>query len=75
MGLCFNQPFFHEFAVCFPKPVAEINEHLLEHGILGGYDLGQDYPALQDHALIAVTEMNTREEIDMLVEVVKEVVA
>lgn len=75
VGLCFSQPFFHEFAVCFPKPVTEINEHLLEHGILGGYDLGQDYPTLQDHALIAVTEMNTREEIDMLVEVVKEVVA
>ncbi len=75
VGLCSSQPFFHEFAVCFPKPVAEINEHLLEHGILGGYDLGQDYPALQDHALIAVTEMNTRDEIDILVEVVKEVLA
>lgn len=75
VGLCFPQPFFHEFAVCFSKPVAEINEHLLEHGILGGYDLGQDYPALKDHALIAVTEMNTREEIDMLVEVVKEVLS
>ncbi len=72
VGLCFPQPFFHEFAVCFPKPVAEINEHLLEHGILGGYDLGQDYPALKDHALIAVTEMNSRDEIDLLVEVVKE---
>jgi len=75
VGLCFPQPFFHEFAVCFPKPVAEINEHLLEHGIVGGYDLGQDYPALKDHALIAVTEMNTRDEIDMLVEVVKEVLS
>jgi glycine dehydrogenase subunit 1 len=73
VGLCFPQPFFHEFAVCFPKPVAEINEHLLEHGIVGGYDLGQDYPALKDHALIAVTEMNSKDEIDMLVEVVKEV--
>ena len=73
VGLCFPQPFFHEFAVCFPKPVAEINEHLLEHGIVGGYDLGQDYPALEDHALIAVTEMNSKDEIDMLVEVVKEV--
>lgn len=73
VGLCFAQPFFHEFAVCFPQPVDEINAHLLEHGILGGYDLGQDYPALKDHMLIAVTEMNSKDEIDMLVEVVKEV--
>jgi glycine dehydrogenase subunit 1 len=73
VGLCFSQPFFHEFAVCFPKPVAEINAHLLEHGILGGYDLGQDYPALKDHMLVAVTEKNSKEEIDLFVEVVKEV--
>ncbi len=70
--LCFSQPFFHEFALCCPKPVAEINEHLLEHGILGGYDLGRDYPSLKDHMLIAVTEMNSKEEIDLLVEVLKE---
>jgi glycine dehydrogenase subunit 1 len=75
VGLCFSQPFFHEFAVCFPKPVSEINEHLLEHGILGGYDLGQDYPALEDHMLVAVTEMNSKEEIDLFVEVVKEVLS
>jgi glycine dehydrogenase subunit 1 len=75
VGLCFSQPFFHEFAVCFPKPVAEINAHLLEHGILGGYDLGQDYPALADHMLVAVTEMNSKEEIDLFVEVVKEVLS
>ncbi len=71
--LCFDQPFFHEFSVCGPKPVAEINAHLLEHGILGGYDLSQDYPALANHMLLAVTEMNTKEEIDYLVEVLAEV--
>lgn len=70
---CFGDPFFHEFSLCCPKPVAEINAHLLEHGILGGYDLGQDYPALKDHMLIAVTEMNTKDEIDALVEVLSEV--
>ena len=70
---CFDVPFFHEFSVCCPKPVAEINDYLLEHGFLGGYDLGQDYPALKDHMLIAVTEMNTKEEIDGLVEVLAEV--
>jgi glycine dehydrogenase subunit 1 len=72
-SLCFDSPFFHEFSVCCPKPVSEINAHLLEHGIIGGYDLGQDYPALKDHMLIAVTEMNTREEIDLLVDVLEEV--
>ena len=73
MGLCFSEPFFHEFALCVGRPVAEVNEHLLEHGILGGYDLGQDYPALKDHMLVAVTEMNSKEDIDALVEVLAEV--
>jgi glycine dehydrogenase subunit 1 len=72
-GLCFNDPFFHEFVLCCPKPASEVNAHLLEHGILGGYDLGQDYPSLKNHLLIAVTEMNTREEIDLLAEVLSEV--
>jgi glycine dehydrogenase subunit 1 len=65
--------FFNEFVVTTPRPVAEVNDHLLEHDILGGYDLSQDYPALPNHMLIAVTEMNTREEIDRLVEVLAEV--
>jgi len=73
MGLCFTEPFFHEFALCVDRPVDEVNAHLLEHGIIGGYDLGQDYPSLKDHMLIAVTEMNTKEEIDTLVEVLSEV--
>jgi glycine dehydrogenase subunit 1 len=72
-GLCFSDPFFHEFTLCCPKPVDEINAHLLDHGILGGYDLSQDYPSLPNHMLIAVTEMNSKEEIDMLAEVLAEV--
>lgn len=72
-SLCFDTPFFHEFSLCCPRPVAEINAHLLEHGIIGGYDLGQDYPALKDHMLVAVTEMNTRDEIDLLVDTLQEV--
>ena len=71
-GLCFTEPFFHEFALCCPKPAAEVNAHLLEHGIIGGYDLAQDYPSLPNHMLIAVTEMNSKEEIDTLLEVLKE---
>ncbi|MCZ7553007.1 MAG: hypothetical protein M5U05_10555 [Anaerolineales bacterium] len=46
---------------------------LLDEGILGGYDLGNDYPELANHMLIAVTEMNSRDDIDLLVDVLAEV--
>jgi glycine dehydrogenase subunit 1 len=72
LGLCFTEPFFHEFALCVNRPVEEVNKHLLEHGIIGGYDLGQDYPALKDHMLVAVTEMNSKQDIDVLVQVLSE---
>ncbi|OQY17152.1 MAG: glycine dehydrogenase (aminomethyl-transferring) [Anaerolineaceae bacterium 4572_32.2] len=68
-----DEPFFDEFAVHCPKPVQEINDYLLEEwGIIGGYDLGRDYPHLQDHMLLCVTEMNPRQEIDALVDALEE---
>ncbi len=52
-----------------PRPVAEINQYLLEeYGIIGGYDLSQEYSDLGNAMLLCVTEMNTREEIDDLVD-------
>ncbi len=71
-GLCYIEPFFHEFVLCCPKPASEVNEYLLDHGILGGYALGNDYPSLENHILMAFTEMNSKQEIDTLVEVLKE---
>ncbi len=71
--VCLPEAFFHEFVVCCDQPVKDINEHLLEHEILGGLDLGQVYPTLENHMLIAVTEMNSREEIDLLCDVLMEV--
>ena len=69
-----SEEFFHEFVVRCPKPVAVINRYLLdEWGILGGYDLGQDYPELADHMLLCVTEVNSRQEIDDLVTALHEV--
>jgi glycine dehydrogenase subunit 1 len=67
-----DSPFFHEFIVDCPLPVEELNAHLLEHGILGGFELGKEYPALKNSLLVAVTEMNTKDDIDMFVEVLKE---
>jgi glycine dehydrogenase subunit 1 len=61
-------PFFNEFVVKCPRPVSEVNEALINAGIIGGYDLGKDYPHLKDHMLLCVTEMNSKAEIDALVE-------
>jgi glycine dehydrogenase subunit 1 len=66
-------PFFKEFVVRCPRPVEEINGYLLdEWGIIGGYDLGRDYAGLRDHLLLCVTEMNPREDIDMLADALQE---
>ncbi len=67
-----ESPFFHEFIVHCPDSVEELNLHLLDHGILGGYDLGCDYPSLKNHMLVAVTEMVDKEDIDMLCEILGE---
>ena len=66
-------PFFHEFVVGCPRPVREINEILLdEYGIIGGYDLARDYPELENQMLVCVTEMNSADEIDALVQALEE---
>jgi len=64
-------PFFKEFVVRCPRPVAEVNAALRERGIIGGYDLSQDYPGHENAMLLCVTEMNSRGEIDHLVEALK----
>ncbi|SOC36196.1 aminomethyl-transferring glycine dehydrogenase subunit GcvPA [Ureibacillus acetophenoni] len=67
----FEVPFqgahFNEIVVKTNKPVQEINKKLLEKGIIGGFDLGRVYPELENHVLIAVTELRTKEEIESLV--------
>lgn len=68
-----STPFFHEFVVKADENVPELLAHLQDHGILGGYDLGQDYPELEGCLLMAVTEMISREDTDYLTDVLSEV--
>lgn len=68
-----HAPFFHEFVVRCPIPAEQVSALLLDQGILAGYQLARDYPELENHLLLAVTEMNTREEIDFLVDSLAEV--
>lgn len=68
-----KRPFFKEFVVRCPAPVASLKQHLLlGWGIIPGYDLTADYPELGECLLVCVTEMNTRQEIDDLVEALGE---
>ncbi|RXT13652.1 aminomethyl-transferring glycine dehydrogenase subunit GcvPA [Ammoniphilus sp. CFH 90114] len=60
-------PVFNEFVVKVPGNVGDINRSLLQHKIVGGYDLGRDYPELNGYMLLAVTEIRTKQEIDALV--------
>lgn len=68
LKVAFSSPFFNEFAVKLSKPIAEVNKKLVQAGIIGGYDLGIDYPELSGNMLIAVTELRTKQEIDTLVQ-------
>ena len=63
----FDAPFFKEFVVRTPKPIAEINATLLRHNIIGGYDLSRAYAGLSHLMLLCVTELHTKHDIDQLV--------
>ncbi len=60
-----GEPFFQEFVVRTPGPVAEINRALLTRRIIGGFDVSD---GAEGRMLLCATEMNTRAEIDALVE-------
>ncbi|UCG86461.1 MAG: aminomethyl-transferring glycine dehydrogenase subunit GcvPA [Gemmatimonadota bacterium] len=69
---------FKEFVVDFSatgKSVTDINRALLEHGIFGGRDLGDDFADLEGCALYAVTEVTTRQDIDRLVRTLTTILA
>lgn len=63
----FSDGFFNEFVIKLAKPIKEVNEALLDEGIIGGYDLGFYDAKYEKHMLVAVTEMRTKEEIDAFV--------
>jgi glycine dehydrogenase subunit 1 len=60
-----GEPFFQEFVVRTPKPVAAINQALLDRRIIGGLDVSD---LLHNRMLLCATELNSRAEIDALVE-------
>lgn len=65
--LTYNQPFFNEFCVTFDGNVDELQEECLDNGFMAGVKI-------DEHTLMfAVTEKRTMDEIDELVDTIKEV--
>ncbi len=67
-SMTLDKPFFNEFTVRCPVGPAGINEALLKKGIIGGLDVSEK---VGNGMLLCVTELNTREEIDKLVKILR----
>jgi glycine cleavage system P protein (glycine dehydrogenase) subunit 1 len=58
----FAGPSFHERALRLPAPAADVLRSLAAQNILGGFDLGLEYPELDPGFLVCATELRTEEE-------------
>jgi glycine dehydrogenase subunit 1 len=67
---CFSGPFFNEFVVR-GRNLDAVLRRCATARIVPGVPLGRWYPELEDGLLVCVTEMNEKEEIERLVEVVR----
>ena len=66
--LPFSAPHFNEFVIRGSRPATEVLEQLrTECGILGGLSLSKYYEGHENDFLVAVTELNTKQQIDELV--------
>lgn len=77
-GSRLHSSFFKEFIVDFNKTgysVEQINQGLLEKKIFGGKDLSLEFPEFGQSALFCVTEVHTKEDIDHLVQAIKDILA
>ena len=55
---------FHEAALRLPAPVDEVLRSLAAHNVLGGYELGREYPELGDSLLVCATETRSEPDIE-----------
>ncbi len=61
----FSGPVFHEQALRLPAPTTDLLGALAAQDILGGFDLGAEYPELGATVLVCATELRTED--DMVV--------
>ncbi len=71
-----NDTFFNEFTVRLSRPATEVVEALAERGILGGVPVSRLLPGWTEAEpllLVAATETNTDDEMDVLVATMREI--
>ncbi|MDD4861865.1 MAG: aminomethyl-transferring glycine dehydrogenase subunit GcvPA, partial [Smithellaceae bacterium] len=67
----FSAPVYNEFVLRCPD-AQTVNEKLQAEGIIGGYELSKDYPELADTLLFCATEMLSKDDMDRVVEIIKQ---
>ena len=60
----FDRPVFHEAVLRLSSPANDVLRALEGQGILGGYNLTQNYPELGEAILVCATETRGHEDID-----------
>lgn len=71
----FDSSHFKEFVVGFNDTgmkVEDINKSLLKQGVFGGKDISMEFSELGNCALYCVTEVHTKDDIDRLVQALKD---
>ncbi|NLF37850.1 aminomethyl-transferring glycine dehydrogenase subunit GcvPA [bacterium] len=62
----FSSIFFNEFCITLPRDARDVVGELVDRGYAAGFPVGRYYKGMENVALVAVTEMRTKEEIDGL---------
>lgn len=70
----FKAIFFNEFCITLPRDARDVIGDLIDRGFAAGFPVGRYYPGMERVALVAVTEMRTKEEIDRLAAALEAVV-
>ncbi len=73
----FKSPHFKEFTINFDdtgKTVKEIHEKLLQRQVHGGKEITEEFPQLGETALYCVTEVHSKEDVDLLANALTETV-
>ena len=69
----FSGPAFHEVALKLDRPVGPVLDSLAARGILGGYDLGADFPEFGNALLVCATETKTEADVGAYVDAMRDI--